>query len=150
MARFGVRVALVATLLQLVDGFWLLLALPEEVLKAFMRGGAATMAPFTIGIFAGFGLLVFLARVRDPIADRTSVRHSLELFGLAMVLMLVTRHQLRDLYVAAANAHAAPKTVGQWGAFAVFLVSFLLCGALTVLALVRSATDRPGPGQATA
>ena len=108
------------------------------------------MLPFTLGIAAGFGLLVFLARVRDPIADRTSVRRSLELFGLAMVLMLVTRHQLRDLYIAAAGAHAAPATTGQWGVFAIFLVSFVLCLALGIVALARSAKDRPGPGEATA
>jgi uncharacterized membrane protein len=108
------------------------------------------MAPFTLGIFGGFGLLVFLARVRDPFADRTSVRRSLELFGLAMVLMLVTRHQLREIYIDAARARATPETSGQWGLFAVFLVSFVLCAALSVLALRRSAKDRPGPGEATA
>ena len=108
------------------------------------------MLPLTLGIAAGFGLLVFLARVRDPIADRTSVRRSLELFGLAMVLMLVTRHQLRDLYIAAASAHAAPATTGQWSVFAIFLGCFVLCAALAVVAIVRSVRDRPGPGEATA
>jgi hypothetical protein len=108
------------------------------------------MLPFLIGITAGFGLLVFLARVRDPIADRTSVRRSLELFGLAMILMLVTRHQLRDLYIVAAGAHATPVISGQWGVFAIFLVSFVLCLGLGIVALARSAKDRPGPGEATA
>ena len=115
-----------------------------------MRGGAATMAPFTIGIAAGFGLLVFLARVRDPIADRTSVRRSLELFGLAMLLMLVTRHQLRDVYIDVAKAGASPATASQWGVFAIFLASLVVCGGLAVLAVRRSATDRPGPGEAAA
>jgi hypothetical protein len=149
-ASFGVKIGLLATVLQLVVGLWLTISVPREVLLGLMRGGAATMAPFTVGIAAGFGLLVFLARVRDPLADRTSVRRSLELFGLAMAVMLVTRHQLRDLYVEAAKAGAAPATGGQWGVFALFLVAFLLCGALSILALVRAAKDRPGPGEATA
>ena len=149
-ASFGVKVALLATVLQLVVGLWLTISVPREVLLGMMRGGAATMAPFTIGIAAGFGLLVFLARVRDPFADRSSVRHALELFGLAMLPMLVTRHQLRELYVAAAGASERPATAAQWGVFALFLASFLLCAALCVLALVRSAKDRPGPGEATA
>jgi len=149
-ATFGVKVALLATLLQLVVGLWLTISVPRDVLLGLMRGGAATMVPFTLGIAAGFGLLVFLARVRDPIADRASVRRSLELLGLAMLLMLVTRHQLRDLYIAVAGAEAAPATTGQWGVFAVFLVSFLLCVALSIVAVVRSARDRPGPGDATA
>lgn len=149
-ASWGTKIALLATVLQLVVGLWLTISVPREVLLGLMRGGAATMAPFTIGIAAGFGLLVFLARVRDPFADRTSVRRSLELFGLAMAFMLVTRHQLRDLYVAAARADAPPATAEQWGVFAIFLASFLVCGTLSVIALRRSATDRPGPGEATA
>ncbi len=72
-AAFGVKIALLATLLQLVDGLWLTISVPRDVLLGLMRGGAATMLPLTLGIAAGFGLLVFLARVRDPIADRTSV-----------------------------------------------------------------------------
>ena len=108
------------------------------------------MAPFTLGIAAGFGLLVFLARVRDPFADRSSVRRSLELFGLAQLLMLVTRHQLRDIYVDAAKAGAAPATASQWGVFAIFLVAFVACAALSILALRRAATDRPAPGETTA
>ena len=149
-ASFGVKVALLATVLQLVVGLWLTISIPREVLLGLMRGGAATMVPFTLGITAGFGLLVFLARVRDPLADRSSVRHALELFGLAMLLMLVTRHQLRDLYIAAAGAAAKPATAAQWGVFALFLVSFVLCLALSVAALRRAATDRPAPGEATA
>jgi hypothetical protein len=145
-----VKIALLATALQLVVGLWLTISVPRDVLLGLMRGGGATMAPLTLGIFAGFGLLVFLARVRDPLADRTSVRRSLELFGLAMVLMLVTRHQLREITIDAARARATPGTSGQWGLFAVFLVSFVLCAALSVLALRRSAKDRPGPGEATA
>lgn len=149
-ASFGLKIALLATALQLVVGLWLTVSVPREVLLGLMRGGAATMVPLTAGIAAGFGLLVFLARARDPIADRSSVRRSLELFGLAMVLMLVTRHQLRDLYIAAEGAHATAATTGQWGVFAIFIGCFVLCLALVVVALVKSAKDRPGPGEATA
>ncbi len=149
-ATFGVKIALLATVLQLVVGLWLTISVPREVLLGLMRGGAATMLPFTLAIACGFGLLVFLARVRDPLADRASVRHALELFGLAMLLMLVTRHQLRDLYVAAAGAGGKPATASQWGVFALFLASFVLCLGLSVVALRRAATDRPGPGEATA
>lgn len=149
-ASWGTKIALLATLLQLVVGLWLTISVPRDVLLGLMRGGAATMAPFTLGIAAGFGLLVFLARVRDPFADRSSVRRSLELFGLAMLPMLVTRHQLRDIYVDAAKAGAAPATASQWGVFAIFLVAFVACAALSILALRRAATDRPAPGETTA
>ncbi|HVN33419.1 MAG TPA: hypothetical protein VMT45_15685 [Thermoanaerobaculaceae bacterium] len=147
MARFGVRAALVATLLQLVDGFWLLLALPEDVLKAFMRGGAATMGPLTLGIFAGVLLLVVLAQIADPLASPTKVRRVAELVIGTVVLMVLTRHQLRGIYLAPARANEQLTVSTQWGPLALFLAVFVLCVALTVYALVKAAKDRPQPGE---
>ena len=147
MARFGVKAALVATLLQLVDGFWLLLALPEDVLKGFMRGGAATMAPLGIGILAGVLLLVVLAQISDPLAQPTKVRRVAELIVGATVLMIVTRHELRDFYLTKARAGEQVTVATQWGPLALFLAVFVLCVGLTVYALVRAAKDKPAPGE---
>jgi hypothetical protein len=150
MARFGVKAALIATLLQLVDGFWLLLALPEDVLRAFMRGGAVTMAPLGVGILAGVLLLVVLAQISDPLVQPTKVRREAELIVGAMVLMIVTRHELRDFYLAKARAGEQVTVAPQWGSLALFLAVFVLCVGLTVYALVRAAKDRPGPGEEAA
>ena len=147
MARFGVRAALVATLVQLVDGFWLLLALPEDVLKAFMRGGPATMGPLTLGILGGVLLLVVLAQIADPLASPTKVRRVAELMVVAVVLMVLTRHQLRTIYLAPARATEQLTVATQWGALALFLVVFVVCVTLTVYALVKAAKDRPQPGE---
>jgi hypothetical protein len=147
MARFGIRAALVTTLLQLVDGFWLLLALPEDVLKAFMRGGAATMGPLTIGILAGLLLLVVLAQIADPLAGPTKVRRVAELIVGAIVFMVVTRHQLRGIYLAYPRAGEQVTVSTQWGALALFLVVFVVCVVLTAYTLVKAAKDRPQPGE---
>ncbi|MGE5235301.1 MAG: hypothetical protein ACM3O7_02990 [Acidobacteriota bacterium] len=150
MARFGIRAALVATLLQLADGFWLLFALPEDVLKSFMRGGAATMVPLTLAILLGLGLLVVLAQITDPLAQPTKVRRVAELIVGAVILMVVTRHQLRGFYLASARAGEQVSVVPQWGPLALFLVVFVMCVALTVYALVRVAKDRPAAGEQSA
>ena len=150
MARFGIRAALVATLFQLVDGFWLLLALPEEVLRSFMRGGAATMAPLGIGIMAGVLLLVVLAGISDPLAQPARVRHVAELVVGAMIFMVVTRHQLRDFYLASSRAGEQVTVAPQIGPLALFLGVFVLCIGLMVWALVRAAKDRPAPGEGAA
>lgn len=147
MARFGVRAALVATLLQLVDGFWLLLALPEDVLKAFMRGGPATMGPLTLGILAGVLLLVVLAQIADPLATPTKVRRVAELIVATVVLMVLTRHQLRTIYLAPVRAGEQLTVATQWGALALFLVVFVVCVALAAYALVKAAKDRPQAGE---
>ncbi|HVN75647.1 MAG TPA: hypothetical protein VMT19_04970 [Thermoanaerobaculaceae bacterium] len=150
MARLGVKAALVATLLQLVDGFWLLLAIPEEVLKAFMRAGAATMVPLGIGILAGLMLLVVLAQISNPLAQSTKVRRAAELIVGAMVFMIVTRHELRDFYLSKARAGEQVTVAPQWGPMVLFVVVFLLCVGLTIYALVRAAKDRPASGEEAA
>lgn len=150
IARFGVRVALAAAALQVVDGVWLLMAVPREVLRTFMRGGAATMVPLTLGILLALGLVAVLALVRDPLGKPRLVRHALELAVAAIAVMVLTRHQLRDLYLAAARAGESLAVQPQWDVFALFLVTFLVCVGLTVWALCRAATDRPTPGEPAA
>lgn len=150
IARFGVRVALAAAALQVVDGVWLLMAVPREVLRAFMRGGAATMVPLTLGILLALGLVGVLALVRDPLGKPRLVRHAVELAVAAIAVMVLTRHQLRDLYLAAARAGESLAVQPQWDVFALFLVTFLVCVGLTVWALHRAATDRPAPGEPAA
>ncbi len=149
-ARWGIKLALGATAAQLLVGFWLVGALPGPVLRGFMRGGAATMVPFTLAVVLGFGLLLVLARTVDPLAQRKLVRHALELFGLATILMLVTRHQLREVTLAAEGVTGAPAVAPQWSVLALFLVVLVLCVALSVWALVRMAKDRPGAGEEAA
>ena len=115
-----------------------------------MRGGAATMVPLTLSILAGLGLLVLLAQVRDPLADGKKVRHALELLLGAVILMTVTRHQVRGLYLALAGGAGEPAVSPQWGAFALFLGSLVLCVGLAVYAVVRSLRDRPVDGEGAA
>lgn len=150
MAAFGIRVALGATLLQLLDGFWLLLALPEGVLRAFMRGGAATMVPLTVAILAGVLLLVVLAQVSDPLAHPTKVRRAAELIVAAMAFMVVTRQQIRGIYLTAARAGEHVAVGPQWGVLGLFLVIFVGGAGVTVYALVRAAKDRAAPGEMAA
>ncbi|MDW7968517.1 MAG: hypothetical protein RMI39_10410 [Thermoanaerobaculum sp.] len=150
MARFGVKTALATTVVQLVVGFWLLLALPSPVLTAFMRGGVATTLPLGIGILAGLGLLVVLASIRDPLAEGVKVRRSAEFLVGAVVFMIVTRHQLREVYLAEWKPLEGAQVVPQWGIFLVFLVTFLIGVGLTVYAMVRAATDKPQAGEPAA
>ncbi|MBX7187251.1 MAG: hypothetical protein K1Y01_19065 [Vicinamibacteria bacterium] len=150
MARFGLRAAFAASALELVDGFWLLLALPRDVLTAFMRGGAATMIPLTAGILLGVLLLMVLSRITDPLAQTKDVRRVAELLVGAVVFMVLTRHQLRGIYLAPWRGDERVTVATQWGPLALFLAVFVLCVGLTVYAIVRSVRDRPGPGEAAA
>jgi len=150
MASFGIRAALIATVLQLADGFWLLLALPEGVLRSLMRGGALTMVPLTLGILGGLGLLVVLAQIADPLAQAAKVRRVAELIVATVVLMVITRHQVRGFYLEAHRAGEQVVVATQWGVLALFLVVFVVCVGLSVYAVLRAVKDRPAPGEQTA
>lgn len=150
MARFGVRAAFVATALNLADGFWLLLALPREVLRAFMRGGASTLLPLTVGMLLGVFLLVVLSRITDPLAQAKEVRRVAEVIVATVVFMVLTRHQLRGIYLAPWRADEQVTVATQWGPLALFLAVFVLCVGLTIYAIARAAKDTPGPGEAAA
>ncbi|KDA54623.1 hypothetical protein EG19_10710 [Thermoanaerobaculum aquaticum] len=150
MARFGVKAALYTTVVQLLVGFWLLLALPSPVLSGLMKGGAATTLPLGLGILAGIGLLVVLAGIRDPLAEGTKVRRAMEFLVGAIVLMIITRHQLREVYLAEWKPLEGAQVAPQWGIFLVFLVTFVIGVALTVYAMVKAATDKPQAGEPAA
>jgi hypothetical protein len=61
--------------------------------------------------------------------------------------MVLTRHQLRTVYLAPARAGEQLQLATQWGPLALFLGVFVLCVALTVYALVKAAKDRPQAGE---
>jgi cellobiose-specific phosphotransferase system component IIC len=105
------------------------------------------MVPLTLGILAGVLLLVVLAQIADPLANPTRVRRVAELMVGAVVFMVLTRHQLRTIYLAPARANEQVTVAPQLGALALFLVVFVLCVALTVYALVKAAKDRPQAGE---
>lgn len=150
MARFGLRAAFVATTLEFAAGLWLLLALPRAVLRGFMQGGALTMIPLTAGILLGVGILAVLSRITDPLEQTKDVRRAAELLIATVVAMVLTRHQLRGVYLEPWRVGENPVVATQWGPLALFLGVFVLCVGLTVYAIVRAIKDRPGPDEAAA
>jgi hypothetical protein len=148
--RFGTLAALGATALQLPVGFWMLFALPRDVLLGFMRGGAGNMMPLTLGILTGVGAIVALALCLSPLAKPRLVRHAMELIAATMILMVITRHQLRKVYLAAANHGVSMTVAPTWGVIGLFLLCFLGVGMLTGVVLRLAVRDRPGTGGDTA
>jgi hypothetical protein len=101
------------------------------------------MGPLTLAILLGLGLLVLLAQLSDPLAAPKKARHVTELILGAILLMVVTRHQVRGLYLAVSGVSGNPAVAPQWGMFLAFLAAFAGCLALTVFACVRAWKDRP-------
>ena len=137
--------ALWATVLQVADGFLLLMLLPRAVLSGLMRGGPATLGPLTLAILLGMGLLAMLARSRNPVEDAGLVSGTLGAMVLTIGVMSITRHQVRELYLAATTSQYHFAVVPQWGNFTLFVV-LLIAGLATVAYMVRRVLTSPASG----
>ncbi len=146
IARYCWSWALWATVLQVADGFLLLMLLPRPVLGGLMRGGAATLGPLTVAIVLGIGLLVMLARSRNPVENAGLVSGTLGAMVLTIAVMSVTRHQVRELYLAATARQYEFVVVPQWGNFLLFAV-LLIAGLATVAYMVRRVLTSPATGE---
>jgi hypothetical protein len=145
IAVWSWRWALWTTVLQVIDGFVLLLLLPETVLKGVMTGGLATLGPLTLAILLGIGLLMMLSRVSDPATNPGLVTGTLGAMTLVIAIMSITRHQVRVLYLAPSTAGIEFEVIPQWGTFGLFVV-VLVAGLATVAWMVRRVLTSPATG----
>jgi len=139
------RWALWATVLQVVDGFLLLMLLPRPVLLGIMSGGAVTLGPLTMAILVGIGLLMMLARASSPVENRGLVTGTLGAMTLTIAVMSITRHQVRVLYLEPVTSQFSFQVVPQWGNFVLFAV-LLVAGLATVAYMVRRVLTSPASG----
>jgi hypothetical protein len=145
IARYAWRWVLWTTVLQVADGFLLLMLLPRPVLLGLMQGGAATMVPLTLAILLGIGLLVMLAKVANPVESAGTVTGTLGAMTLVIAIMSITRHQVRTLYLAPTTSQYQLEVVPQWGNFALFAV-LLVMGLATVAYMVNRVLSEPATG----
>ncbi len=145
IARWVWKWALWATLLQVVEGFVLLLLLPQTVLRGIMTGGPATLAPLAMAILLGVGLLMMLSRAANPVDSPALVVGTLGAMTLTIAVMTITRHEVRALYLAPFTADTNFQVVPQWGNFVVFGL-LLVAGLATVAFMVRRVLTSPASG----
>jgi len=145
IASFGWKWALWTTLLQVIDGFVLLVVLPRHVLSGLMTGGAATLVPLTLSILLGLGLLMMLARSTNPVEKPGLVSGVLGGMILTIAIMSITRHQVRALYLEPVTSQFELVTAPQWGNFILFAL-LLVVGLITVFYMVREVLKNRASG----
>lgn len=139
--RHGASWCAGATAINMIVGFWWLLVLPRPTLIEFMSRVPA-IALFA-GVTAGFitlSLAVLAARATDP---APAARWTIAGLLVTVVLMVVSRDQLRTVSLAAAGFEPTTWVAPQWGAIGVF-VALLGVAAATVVWMVM-ALSRPRP-----
>jgi len=145
IAGYAWRWALWATVLQVVDGFLLLMVLPGPVLRGIMSGGLPTLGPLTLGILLGIGLLMMMARAKNPVENPGLVSGTLGAMTLTIAIMSITRHQVRALYLEPATRQFEMLVVSQWGNFLLFALLLVMVFA-TVAFMVKRVLASPASG----
>ncbi len=149
IARFAWKWVLWFSVLQIVDGVWLTMALPKDVLLGLMRGGGVTMGPFSLGMLFGIGILVMVARCTDPVSQSSLVGATLGTTLATMAVMVVTRDQLRSIYLGSSVDLSQFAIRSQWGNFVLFSI-LLILGLATVFYMIRKVLKEKTEGGAEA
>jgi hypothetical protein len=142
LARRGIGWALVATGLQVADGFWFLFALPRDPKAVLLGGGTRETALLVLGIGLGVLTLIVLSRIHEPARERGLVRAAAGALLATVLSMVVLRDVVRGLYIAPFVRLRELPTGTQADLTMLFFGIFVL-GLATVAWMLRaSARDR--------
>ena len=145
VARVGIRWALVATALQVADGFWLFFSLPGPLQARLMGGAIGETALFVTGMGLGLVVLILLSRIQEPVRERGLLRAAGGLLVLTLVGMVVLRDVIRGLYLAPLIRLRELATRTQVDLLLLFLALFVLGLATVAWMLWTVARERRSP-----
>ncbi len=143
LARRGLLWAVVATALQMIDGFWFLFALPRELLIALVGGQAWPTLHLALGMGLGFLALILLSGLREPERQRTLVRFAAGVVGVTVFAMIGLRDVVRAMYLSPAIRLRALPSATQADVTILFIVIFVL-GLGPVAWMIRGALRERG------
>jgi hypothetical protein len=122
----------VATLMNLVAGFWWLLALPRDLLLRFMGRDPFAATTLMLGIVLGMVALAAFALAWRGINPAPAVKGGLGALVATLVAMVITRDQVRESAMVLMGLQPNPWVQTQWLPMAIF--ALLLVGALATVA----------------
>ena len=113
----ALKIFAIATAVQVVIGFWYLLSIPQDLIPQFMGQNLAATIFLMLGILVGIGALVtaFLGKLRPTIV----------MLLLTIIAMIITRFNLRTMYLSDNFRVGSLELSPQYGILALFIVVLL-------------------------
>lgn len=107
-----------ATAVQVMVGFWFLLALPREIMLQFMGGNLVATILLFAGVILGIGaiILAFLNKLIPTLIHLV----------VTVLLMVISRAFLRSFYLSDKFRLSALKLTPQYGVMALFFIIFVI------------------------
>jgi hypothetical protein len=124
----GLRIFAIGTSVQIIVGFWYLLALPQDFMLQFMGQNLLATIFLMLGIVVGIGALItgFLGKFTATIL----------LTLLTLVAMIITRHNLRIMYLKDNFQMSELQLNPQYGVLILFL-AVLLIGVAAIIYMLK-------------
>lgn len=129
------------TMLQILIGGWLLMSLPKGVMMSFMGASPAATAALAAGVIAGLGALMAGVQKKPTLTAILAV--------LTVVLMAVTRGQVRLATLAPSFTPASLPVTGEISPLLMFVVSLAIglgCIGYMLKLYAKSAPGAAGRG----
>jgi len=133
--RNGLRIFGIATIIQVVIGFWWLMALPKEFIVMFMGRNLLYSLILLFGFLSALGAIIS--------ALRNKLRPTVIQVVITVLLMVFNRHNLRSLYLSGKFDLDTLQMTPQYGVMALFLVILVIGLALVwyMLKAMREAQE---------
>jgi hypothetical protein len=133
--RYGGRVFMVTTLLNIVVGFWFMIAVPRRAMMIFMGKNTLATVAFIASLVFIMGALHLIGRGSRRKQSRLAFIGAGMLL-VVLVLMAIMRQEMRTAYLEPFFQLSQLETQPQWGVLTVFIIT-LLIGLAVVAWLVR-------------
>ena len=125
----GLKIFGLTSIVQVLIGFWWLMALPREFIVQFMGRNMLFSLVLLFGFLSAIGAIVS--------ALRSKLRPTLIQLVITVLLMVVTRHNLRSLYLDGKFDLNSLQMSPQYGVMALFLV-ILVIGLVLVWYMLQA------------
>ena len=119
-----------ATIVQVVVGLWLLLAIPREYMLNFMGGDMLSTIVFMLGFLSAIGAIAT--------AFANKFRPTLSMLLLTILAMVIIRHQLRAMYLDSKFSLSSLEMTPQYGVMILFFI-VLIIGLYAVWYMLKAA-----------
>jgi hypothetical protein len=129
----ALKIFAIATAVQVVVGFWYLLSIPQEFIMQFMGQNLVATIVLMLGILSGIGALVtgFLGKFSPTVS----------MLAITLVLMIVTRYNLRMMYLSDNFQLNELQLSPQYGVFVLFLI-VLLAGLGAIYYMLKAGFNK--------
>ena len=144
--KYGAKIFMHSTMLNILIGFWYLLALPRHVQMIFMGQNPAATAIFVVALLLTIVAWVLMNRASAAANGRVFAYSGSGTLLAVLALMAVMRQQVRTATLAPYFKLEQLQSAPQWGPFTMFIVTLLI--GLVVFAWLIRVVLRAAPAKA--